>query len=47
MTIDELSEVLELRRNTVWQFKKRVVERLDKLPKSTRNKKKWESIFLD
>jgi hypothetical protein len=47
MTIDELSEVLELRRNTVWQFKKRVVERLDKLPKATRNKKKWESIFLD
>jgi two-component system, sensor histidine kinase LadS len=47
-TVDELSSMLDLRRNTCWNFKKKVVERLNGYSKDGRNQNsKWEYIMLD
>ncbi len=49
MTLDELSELLQLRRNTCWGFRKKVQERIESVKQ--RNKvnyiKNWESLILD
>jgi hypothetical protein len=47
-TIDELSAMLDLRRNTCWNFKKKVTERLaDYTPKSKNHLNKWAFLMLD
>ncbi|HYG37304.1 MAG TPA: 7TM diverse intracellular signaling domain-containing protein [Cytophagales bacterium] len=47
MTIDELSSRLELRRNTCWSFKKRVLERIELNKKANKNINKWEVLIID
>ncbi len=48
ITIEELSEMLDLRRNTCWSFKKKVTERVEELQKKKgKPVTKWESLFLD
>ena len=48
LTIDELSDILELRRNTCWNFKKRVMERMERASKNGKPKQnKWELLIFD
>jgi len=48
MTLDELSEILSLRKNTCWAFRKKVVERKEKVEASrAKGSMKWENLFLD
>ncbi len=49
MTLDELSELLQLRRNTCWSFSKKVRERIEKLKQKHKvnTVKSWESLILD
>ncbi len=49
MTLDELSELLQLRRNTCWSFSKKVKERMEKLKQKHKINaiKNWESLILD
>jgi two-component system, sensor histidine kinase LadS len=47
-TLDELSSMLDLRRNTCWNFKKKVMERLaDYSSKDKNQNSKWEFIMID
>jgi hypothetical protein len=47
-TLDELSAMLDLRRNTCWNFKKKVTERLNDYSRKDKNQEsKWEFIMLD
>ena len=48
-TIDELSEELDLRRNTLWAFRKKVQERRTELIKEGKIKENspWESIIIN
>lgn len=47
-TLDELSELLELRRNTCWSFRKKVLERIEAFQKTKGTPlRNWESIILD
>jgi hypothetical protein len=47
-TLDELSTMLDLRRNTCWNFKKKVIERLNDYSRKDKNQNsKWEFIMLD
>ena len=41
-TLDELSEMLELRRNTCWNFKKKIQTNIDALPRDF----KWADLIL-
>ncbi|WP_226388698.1 7TM diverse intracellular signaling domain-containing protein [Penaeicola halotolerans] len=43
-TLDSLSEMLNLRRNTVWNFKKKIEEKITGLSKE---KHQWKNIILD
>lgn len=49
MTLDELSELLQLRRNTCWSFNKKVKERMENIKKKNKINtiKNWESLILD
>jgi ssDNA-binding Zn-finger/Zn-ribbon topoisomerase 1 len=49
MTVDELSDLLELRRNTCWSFRKRVLEHKESIPKSSKSKdrNKFNSLILN
>lgn len=48
-TLDELSELLDLRRNTCWSFRKKVQEREEEWKKKNKGKKvtNWEELILD
>jgi hypothetical protein len=47
-TLDELSDLLELRRNTCWSFRKKVLERIDDFQKKKGTAlRNWESIIID
>jgi hypothetical protein len=47
-TLDELSELLELRRNTCWSFRKKALERIEQYQKKTGIEvRNWEAIILD
>lgn len=48
-TLDELSELLELRRNTCWSFRKKVQEREEQWKQKNNNRKvtNWEVLILD
>lgn len=47
-TIDDLSEILELRRNTAWMFKKKVEARIEELSKKGKYKtgESWEKLIV-
>lgn len=47
-TIDELSEILDLRRNTAWMFKKKVEARIDELSIKGKYKtgESWEKLIV-
>jgi hypothetical protein len=48
ITLDELSSMLDLRRNTCWNFKKKVMERLKYYSMQNKHQtNKWEFIMLD
>lgn len=49
MTVDELSDLLELRRNTCWSFRKRALEHKESIPKSSKSKdrNKFNSLILN
>jgi two-component system, sensor histidine kinase LadS len=49
MTLDELSALLQLRRNTCWSFNKKVKERIENIKKRDKvgSIKNWESLILD
>jgi uncharacterized coiled-coil protein SlyX len=48
ITLDELSELLQLRRNTCWSFKKKVMEHIDAFKKKSKDGRleTWEEIIL-
>ena len=48
ITLDELSELLDLRRNTCWSFKKKVMENIDNYKKKSKDGHldTWEEIIL-
>ncbi len=48
ITLDELSELLDLRRNTCWSFKKKVMENIDSYKKKSKDGHldTWEEIIL-
>jgi len=48
-TIDQLAEILELRRNTCWSFRKKIQERKELLETKLKVKEidNWQSLFLD
>ena len=47
-TIDELSIILDLRRNTAWMFKKKVEARIEELSKKGKYKtgESWEKLIV-
>ncbi|MFN3405044.1 MAG: 7TM diverse intracellular signaling domain-containing protein [Cytophagaceae bacterium] len=48
ITLDELSELLDLRRNTCWSFKKKVMESLTNYKKGKKKiVESWEDVILD
>ena len=49
MTLDELSELLQLRRNTCWSFRKKIQERISavKIKKKVNSIKNWDFLLLD
>jgi hypothetical protein len=49
MTLDELSELLSLRRNTCWSFRKKIQEKIEaiKLKNKVNSIKNWDSLILD
>lgn len=48
ITLDELSELLQLRRNTCWSFKKKVLEHIEAFKKKSKDGRleTWEEIIL-
>jgi hypothetical protein len=48
-TVDQLAEILELRRNTCWSFRKKIMERKELLVSTLKVKEidNWQSLFLD
>jgi hypothetical protein len=48
-TIDQLAEILELRRNTCWSFRKKILERKEILENKLKVKEidSWQNLFLD
>lgn len=48
ITLDELSEMLDLRRNTCWSFKQKVTEAIDLYKKKNKTEviKSWENIIF-
>ncbi len=46
-TVDELSEVLDLRRNTCWSFKKKIEEKIAENQKAKKRFNRWEYLILN
>ncbi|MCS6823603.1 MAG: transposase [Cytophagaceae bacterium] len=48
ITLDELSQILSLRRNTCWSFKKKVLEHIEKFKSKNKDGRleSWEEIIL-
>jgi two-component system, sensor histidine kinase LadS len=46
-TIDQLSEIIDLRRVTVWSFRKKVQESKEVKQKQKKNLSGWESLILE
>jgi two-component system, sensor histidine kinase LadS len=46
LTLNELSEMLSIRRQTCWAFKKKIDEAFVKMPKNKGSKENWKSLIL-